>query len=434
MRPAARVQAAIAVVHEMQLHHRPASAALADWGKSNRYAGSGDRAAIGNLVYDALRRRASAEHLMEAHTARAGVLGALRTAQGLEPDAIAALCDGGMHTPKALSPFEKTCLKKPLDRALPGHVAAEVPEWAMPHFAALFGDRAAAEGQALAERAPVDIRVNAVKIDRSGVLEALARHNPSLTQRSALGLRIPLPEGSNRHPNLEAEITHGHGWFEVQDEGSQIAAALTGVKPGQTVLDLCAGAGGKTLAMAAAMANKGVVFAYDDDKFRLRPIIERIARAGVTNIEPVTAGDKTALAALGPRFDCVLVDAPCSGSGTWRRKPDAKWRLKADSLVKRQKEQRDVLAVAARHVCPGGRLVYVTCSLFADENTAQVEAFLAANPGFRLLPTAEAWATASPGALAGAAPASADGRTDTLLLSPASHGTDGFFVAVMART
>jgi 16S rRNA (cytosine967-C5)-methyltransferase len=433
MRPAARVQAAINVLHEMQQHHRPASAALADWGKANRYAGSGDRAAIGNLVYDALRRRASAEHLLQARTARAGVLGALRTAQGLSAADIAAMCDGSMHAPKPLSPAEAACLAKPLDQAKPAHVAAEVPEWAMPHFEALFGTRAAAEGQALAARAPVDIRVNTLKSNRAAVTTDLARHAPVATPISALGLRIPLPETSNRHPNLEAEIGHGHGWFEVQDEGSQIAAALTGVKPGQTVLDLCAGAGGKALAMSAAMGNKGAIFAYDDDKFRLRPIIERIARAGLTNIEPVTAGDKAALAALGPRFDCVLVDAPCSGSGTWRRKPDAKWRLKPDSLAKRQIEQREVLAVAARHVHAGGRLVYVTCSLFAEENTAQVEAFLAANPGFRLLPTAEAWATASAGALTGAAPASADGRTDTLLLTPASHGTDGFFVAVMVK-
>ncbi len=433
MRPAAQVQAAINVLHEMQLHHRPASAALADWGKANRYAGSGDRAAIGNLVYDSLRRRASAEHLMGAHSARAGVLGALRTAQGLSVDAIAAICDGGTHAPKALSPAEKANLSKPVDREVPAYVAAEVPEWTMAQFAALFGARAAAEGQGLASRAPVDIRVNTVKTDRSSVLTALARHKPIVTSHSALGLRIPLPEGSNRHPNLEAEIGHGHGWFEIQDEGSQIAAALTGVKPGQTVLDLCAGAGGKTLAMAAAMGNKGAIFAYDDDKFRLRPIIERIARAGLTNIEPITAGDKAALAALGPRFDCVLVDAPCSGSGTWRRKPDAKWRLKADSLLKRQKEQRDVLATAARHVHAGGRLVYVTCSLFAEENTSQIEAFLAANPAFRLIPTAEAWATASAGTLTGAAPASADGRLETLLLTPASHGTDGFFVAVMVK-
>jgi 16S rRNA (cytosine967-C5)-methyltransferase len=217
----------------------------------------------------------------------------------------------------------------------------------------------------------------------------------------------------------------------VQDEGSQIAAALTGATPGQTVLDLCAGAGGKTLALAAAMNNTGKIFAYDSDKSRLRPIFERITRAGITNVEVMTAGDTDALDKLGARFDVVLVDAPCSGAGTWRRKPDAKWRLKPDVLAARMKDQAAVLARAGRHVKPGGRLVYVTCSLLADENVDQIAAFQAKNRHFKQRAWREVWAAH----LATQPPArSADGRDDTLLLSSATHGTDGFFVGVLDRT
>jgi 16S rRNA (cytosine967-C5)-methyltransferase len=432
MRPAARVQAAIDVLHELQTRHRPASQALADWGKANRYAGSGDRAAIGNLVYDALRRRGSADHVMQAETARARILGTLRVAHDTSADAIAALCDGEKFSPSTLTGEERAHLAKPKD-ALPAHVAAEMPRWAFSLFETQFGDHAAAEGSALAARAPVDIRVNTLKSERAAVAAALARHKPAATPLSALGLRIPIAIDTQRNPNVEAELTHGQGFFEVQDEGSQIAAALSGVKPGQQVLDLCAGAGGKTLALAAALANRGRLVAYDDDAVRLRPIVERLHRNGVSCVEPINAGDTAALERLGASFDCVLIDAPCSGSGTWRRKPDAKWRLKPHALEKRQVEQRAVLDTGAAHVKPGGRLVYITCSLFKSENRDQIDGFLMANPAFALVPTAEAWATASYATLDGAAPASADGNTDTLLLSPARHGTDGFFVAVMQR-
>ncbi len=433
MRPAARVEAAITVLTDIITRHRPASAALADWGKSNRYAGSGDRAAIGNLVFDALRHRATAAHALGAKTPRALILGALHVADGISAGEIATLCDGGPHAPAALTDAERTALDTAATRSMTPAASADLPTWVYPAFDALFGTRAAAEGSALAARAPVDLRVNTLKATRAQVLDALAKYGAEATAHSALGIRIHAPDGSKRIPNVEADVAHGKGWFEVQDEGSQIAAALTGVKPGETVLDLCAGAGGKTLALAAAMQNKGKLYAYDDDKVRLRPIFERMTRAGITNVEVISAGDTSTLAGLGDRFDCVLVDAPCSGAGTWRRKPDAKWRLKPESLVKRQAEQRAVLATAKRHVKQGGRLVYVTCSLLPEENTGQIAAFLAANEDFTLVPTARAWAEATPGTLAATPPASADGATDTLLLTPHSHNTDGFFVAVMQR-
>ncbi len=428
MRHAARIQAAIDVLDDVLRRHRPASAALADWGKSHRFAGSGDRAAIGNIVFDTLRRRASAGHIMKSETARSLVLGMLRHTQS--QDEIWALCDGAQFAPASLTPDEIKRLSAPIE--LSPAASAELPEWCLQHFQDVFGDQTEAEGRALAERAPVDLRVNALRCPRADVAGEFARFKPELTRWSALGLRLAAPAGGARSPNVEAELSHGRGWFEVQDEGSQIAAALTGVRPGERVLDLCAGAGGKTLAMAAAMKNEGTIVAYDEDKTRLRPIMERLTRAGATIVEPITAGDGEALAEAG-RFDCVLVDAPCSGSGTWRRKPDAKWRLRPNSLLERLDEQRAVLATAASHVRPTGRLVYVTCSVLAAENREQITTFLEAHPDFTVLSNADAWAAASPGSLSADVPVSATSGPG-LSLTPARHGTDGFYMAVMTRT
>lgn len=436
MRPAARTQAAIDVLTELLGRYRPASAALADWGKAHRYAGSGDRAAIGTLVFDALRRRASATEIMGSDTPRAMVLGALKQAAGLSADEIAALCDGGQHAPAALTAAELTALTGAETATLSPAAQAELPDWVLPLFDGVFGDRAAAEGRALAERAPVDLRINTLKTDRAGARAALADFDIELTPWSALGLRIAAATGGKRQPSVEADLSHGRGWFEVQDEGSQIAAALTGAKTGERVLDLCAGAGGKTLAMAAAMGNRGVLVAYDEDKLRLRPIMERLTRSGVTIVEPLAAAELTQVSKRGPEFDCVLVDAPCTGSGTWRRKPDAKWRLKPKNLVTRLEEQRTVLAEAARHVRPGGRLVYVTCSVFAAENGDQVTAFADANPEYRIVPTVDMAAGASEGALTTLPTSASTGPGSSspgLLLTPATHGTDGFYVAVLQR-
>jgi 16S rRNA (cytosine967-C5)-methyltransferase len=307
-------------------------------------------------------------------------------------------------------------------------VLGDFPDWLEPSFRRTFGERAAEEGAALARRAPVDLRVNTLKADRDRVLKALARFSPVPTPYSPVGVRLPEPGGPGRQPNVEAEAGHGKGWYEVQDEGSQIAALMAFAAPRQQVLDICAGAGGKALAFAAAMRNTGQVYAYDDDRARLRPIFERLKRAGARNVQVLPAGDQAALGELGPRFDLVLVDAPCTGTGAWRRRPDAKWRLKPASLVQRQAEQRAILGLAAPLVKPGGRLVYVTCSVLPEENEDQL-AWLADNhPGLAALPWREAWAAG----VGIEPPASAAGGDTSLLLTPARHGTDGFFVAVLA--
>src|SRR5581483_5420087 len=317
MRPAAHIEAAIEVLKEVLGRHRPAAAALADWGKNHRFAGSGDRAAIGNLVYDALRRRRSLACRMDADTPRVLALAAAPHALGLSVAAVAAGADGSPHVPSPLSEAELAGLSRELpDDAAPS-VRGDFPAWLEPSFVQAFGVAAAEEGAALARRAPVDLRVNTLKADREKVLKALARFAPLPTPFSPVGVRLPAPEGPGRQPNVEAEPSHGRGWYEVQDEGSQVAALLSGARPRKQVLDICAGAGGKTLAMAALMGNTGQIYAFDRDKLRLRPIFERLKRAGARNVQVLPPGDNAALEALGPRFDVVLADAPCTGSGVW---------------------------------------------------------------------------------------------------------------------
>jgi 16S rRNA (cytosine967-C5)-methyltransferase len=429
MRPGAHIKAAIEVLGEVLGRYRPVGSVLADWGKGHRFAGSGDRATIGNLVYDALRRRRSLAAQMQGDTPRAIALAAAPRALGLSPAAVIASADGSPHAVEPLSEAEQAGLVRAVPAEAPASVRGDFPDWLEPSFARAFGEAAAEEGAALARRAPVDLRVNTLKADREKVLKALARFAPEPTPLSPVGVRLPAPDGPGRQPNVEAEIGHGRGWYEIQDEGSQIAALMAGAGPREQVLDICAGAGGKTLAFAAAMRNTGQVYAYDDDAVRLRPMFERLKRAGVRNAQVLNPGDAAALNALGPRFDLVFVDAPCTGTGAWRRRPDAKWRLKPANLAQRQEEQHAILGAAAPMVKPGGRLVYATCSVLPEENGDQIDRFLANHPGFATLPWRESWAAG----VGGDAPASADGSDATLLLTPARHGTDGFFIAVLRR-
>ncbi len=429
MKPGARLAAAIDVLNEIFERHRPAALALSDWGKAHRFAGSGDRSAIGNLVYDVLRARRSLAAKMGTDTSRALVIAAAQTSLGLSRDALVSAADGSGHAIAPLSDDELAGLDRDVPHDCAAAVAADLPDWVVPAMASVFGDGLVAEGRALAKRAPVDVRVNTLRADREKVLRALAEAAAEPTALSPVGVRIPHGTAGRRTPNVEADTAHGKGWFEVQDEGSQIAALLAGAGPRQQVLDLCAGAGGKTLALGADMQNTGQLFAYDRDRTQLRPIFERIRRAGLRNVQVLDAGKEQALRDLGARFDVVLIDAPCTGSGVWRRRPDAKWRVKPANLTTRIAEQRDVLALGAELTKPGGRLVYVTCSLLPEENTEQIASFLERHHAFTVIPYATRWADA----IGTSAPRSADGRDDTLLLTPHQHGTDGFFIAVLER-
>jgi 16S rRNA (cytosine967-C5)-methyltransferase len=427
MRLAGRVSAAIDVLTDIFERHRPASEALKDWGKAHRFAGSTDRHAIGTLVYDALRRRNSLAFRMGEEAPRALALAGLRDVWGLSTEAIAAMAEEE-HGPGKLTAEERQALDRALPADLPVHVAGDVPEWLVASYEKAFGPRAAEEGAALAQRAPVDLRVNLLKADRPQVLSALERFGAVEGPWSPLAVRIAATGPDTRNANVEVEPAHGLGWFEVQDAGSQVAALLSGVQPGMSVADICAGAGGKTLALAAMMRNEGRLVAHDLDRFRLRPIFERLTRAGVTNCEVISAQDKGKLDAAGP-FDCVVIDAPCSGSGSWRRKPDAKWRLTPKQFAQRIKDQAQVLEKGFQLAKLGGTVLYITCSVLPEENTEQVAAFLSHHKDMRIIPYKEHWERM----IGGEAPVSADGSQDTLLLTPARHDTDGFFVAVMKR-
>jgi len=420
MRDGGRIAAAIAVLDDMDQRHKPARLALKAWGDGARYAGAKDRAFVSGLVLDVLRRRRSLAWAMGDETNRARALGALALAWGWPVDRLEAAV-GEEHGPGALTDAERTALAgpQPQDEAPPA-VCGDYPDWADGPLQRVFGEALGPELAAMAERAPVDLRVNSLKSDQAHVLKALETFAPQTSALAPDAVRILAPAASERAAPVEASPAFEKGWFEVQDIGSQLAAAAAGEVRGRQVLDYCAGGGGKTLALAAAMGNTGQLYAYDADARRLTDTVRRAQRAGVRNLQVRSPIEKDPLRGLDGRMDLVFVDAPCTGSGTWRRHPDTKWRLTPAQLERRTVEQDAVLEGAAAFVKPGGRLVYVTCSLFAEENEDRVGAFLARATGFEAV-RAE-----------GVADAFLTGE-GFLRLSPRTAGTDGFFVAVLRR-
>ena len=432
MTPAARLSAAIEVFADIEARRRPAAQALKDWGLSHRFAGSGDRAAIAGLVYDALRRKASSAWIMGADTPRAVLLGMLARERGLDVEAISALSNGSRFAPEPLSDDEHARVRAMSLEGAPPHVIGDYPEWLDANFAATFGEERVDEAAALASRAPLDLRVNTLKGERDAASEALSELKPQETRWSPWGLRI-LVGPDAKSPSIHAEPLYLKGQIEIQDEGSQLAALLSGAKPGEQVVDLCAGAGGKTLALAGMMENHGQIFATDTDKRRLAPIHERLERSGARNVQILTPrGAKDPLADLAGRADLVLIDAPCTGTGAWRRNPDAKWRVRPGALAERLKEQAEALDRAAPLVKPGGRVTYVTCSVLDDENGGQVRAFLTRHPQFSVQPPAD---TANAlGERAFLFRRAVLMSNEGLLMTPRRTDTDGFFVSVLRRS
>lgn len=433
MRFGARLQAAIEVLADVEARKRPPAGALKDWALGHRFAGSKDRAAIGDLVFGALRWKASSAWRLGEDTPRAWVFGAVRWGFGRSSEDIVAACEGDPHAPALPNPIERTHLEHATLEAAPAHVRGDYPAWLDESLARAFGDARAEEGAALALPAPLDLRTNTLKATRESVIAALGEaprlsQAPAPTPYAPHGVRIPWAEG--RSFPWASEQSFLKGWFEVQDEGSQLAALLADARPGQQVADVCAGGGGKTLALAAAMENKGQLFAFDVDGRRLAPLKERLDRAGARNVQiraPLRTRD--ALEDLRGRMDLALVDAPCTGSGTWRRAPDTKWRLRPAALDMRITEQDDALARAAPLVKPGGRLVYVTCSVLPEENEDRIAAFLAKHPEFSPAPFAPREAGVQAALAAARAPRSAH----SVQFTPLRTGCDGFFVATLVR-
>jgi 16S rRNA (cytosine967-C5)-methyltransferase len=430
--PGGRLAAVLELLEEILRQDRPADLIAGSFLKSRRYIGSKDRRAIADRIWGLLRRRARLEWILEAcgeeASPRHRLLVDLVVTDRMSPNAVGQLCGSGDRRILPLTAGETALLRRLDGRAIfhhemPAWVRGEYPAWLESRLAGVFGERLAAEMGALRDEAPVDLRVNRLKADRATAQAALAAAGLEAqpTPWSPIGLRL-----AARTP-LAAQAPFRDGLVEVQDEGSQLLALLTDARPGQNVVDFCAGAGGKTLALAAAMQNKGRLFACDVNQRRAERAAQRLRRAGVHNVvRHVLEGDSDKwVKRHGASFDRVLVDSPCTGSGTWRRNPDAKWRLTPAELAELVALQGRILASAARLVRGGGRLVYATCSLLRDENEDQVEAFLAGHAEFALVPVSVVWAVAVGG------PCPANGPF--LRLTPAQHGTDGFFAAVMER-
>jgi 16S rRNA (cytosine967-C5)-methyltransferase len=345
---------------------------------------------------------------------------------GIEAGSLNAELEGDRFAPPPLSEEEIVRLRTRRLADAPDAVRADFPDWCVPLFVRAFGKGWAEEAAALSGRPPLDIRVNALKAGREKVLQALKGSGAEPAPIAADAIRIPPIAGAGRHPNVQAEPAFQKGWFEIQDEGSQIVADLAIAGGGAQALDFCAGAGGKSLALSAAMKNHGQIFAHDADKSRLAPIFDRIRRAGARNIQIV---QPSGLPALENAMDLVLVDAPCTGSGTWRRRPDSKWRLSDRQLDLRRAEQAAILEDAKRFVKPGGRLAYITCSVFSEENADQMAAFLGRNGGFRPIDHHALWNGRHPHRPDAAL---VDARGG-IVLTPARTGTDGFFCCVLER-
>jgi 16S rRNA (cytosine967-C5)-methyltransferase len=432
MTPAARLSAAVEIVADIDARRRPAADALKDWGLSHRFAGSSDRAAIAGLVYDTLRRKSSSAWLMGQSSPRAALIGMLHRERGLGVEDIAALCSGAQFAPAPLTDAERAALASDALAHAPAHVLGDYPDWLDPQFSRIFGQDRAAEGAALASRAPLDLRVNALKAEREEVLPKLAHLGPELSRWSPIGMRVRLSADA-KNPAIHAEPAFLKGTIEIQDEGSQLAALLAGAKAGEQIVDLAAGAGGKTLALAAVTENTGQIYATDIDRRQLAPIHERLTRAGARNVQVRTPrGEADVLGDLAGRVNLVLIDAPCTGTGAWRRNPDAKWRVRPGALAERVKQQEALLDRGAALAKTGGRIAYITCSVLAEENGDQVRAFLSRHPDFTALPPREIAAATlgERGAMfCHAARLSGEG----LLMTPRTTDTDGFYVAVLRK-
>ncbi|MDR3424274.1 MAG: RsmB/NOP family class I SAM-dependent RNA methyltransferase [Alphaproteobacteria bacterium] len=464
MTPSARIQATLELLQEIDDTPRPADALVSAYFRARRFIGSHDRAEISTRLYAVLRHQARLDWWVGQYTKlplplREGVggggerLGAMfvipnACSCGLPPSPgpfpqgegesssprlrllawlalgeklklknIGELCSGGKYAPEALEESERVFLRK-LEGGtiehpdMPEEIIAECPPDCFAALKKKFGKSFMREMRAMQEPATLDLRINPLKTTREEILAALQqlRLKAESCALSPWGVRVFERPSLNTLPMLK------NGLVEIQDEGSQMVAVAVDAQPGERIVDFCAGAGGKTLTIAACMQNKGKIIACDVRKGRLKRSTERFRRAGLHNIETrILSSERDPwVKKHKASFDRVLADAPCSGTGTWRRNPDARWRPLGPGLEKLLKTQAEILDSAARLVKAGGRLIYATCSLLPDENESQIENFLAAHPDFTLLPCG----------LNGA---------DYLSLSPAQHHTDGFFAAVMAR-
>lgn len=432
MTPSARLQAAAEVLDRIAGGRAPAEEALKAWGRENRYAGSKDRRAIADRVYRCLRARARLAWAMGRDDGRALVIASLALIDDLPLEEIEALFSGEGYAPPPLKPNERERLTAP-PGAPPGWVSAGLPEFVVEDFKATFGAAWAGEAEAMmVPRAPIDLRVNTARGSVLAVKQDIEREDlqPAFAPWSTVCLRL----AAEPPPNVQKLAAFRDGRIEVQDEGSQICAYLAGAGPGMTVVDYCAGGGGKTLVLGQRLQGKGRLVACDVVQKRLDNIRPRLARADLKAELRLIGEAGEGMEDLAGQADLVLVDAPCSGSGTWRRRPEDAWRLTVEEVERLHELQVAILDRAAALVKPGGRLAYVTCSMLSRENEASASAFEAAHPEFRpvAIDRAMEGGPFSPAAHERLAELAAGGHR--LRLSPHSTGTDGFFIALYERT
>ncbi|PHQ70627.1 MAG: rRNA cytosine-C5-methylase [Sneathiella sp.] len=431
MTPSARLAAAVELLDATAATTAAAEHEVRRFFRTRRYAGSKDRRWVSEFVYRCLRRQGELDWRLEcvdAETApRMRALLALVLFDDEALDGLAASFFGGPHGLSELTDAEVDLLGKAntveTDN-MPDYAAGNFPEWIAAQLTAQYGEKAAVIMAVYQNRAPVTLRVNLLKTTREAVVELLTKDGIEVTQTtySPDGLVLTTRHNISRHQVLE------NGLVELQDEAAQISARLADVSPGQTVVDFCTGAGGKSLAMASVMQNQGQIYAFDINARRMRDMGARKRRASVDIIEPVELkqddSDVEIFDRLGGTAQRVFVDAPCSGSGTWRRQPDQKWKLTPARLEELCDLQAGILDKAQQLVAPGGRLIYATCSILDQENQDQVSAFLQRHPGFKMIPVRDLWANVGLGG---------KNDDDVLRLTPADFGSDGFFTAVLQR-
>jgi 16S rRNA (cytosine967-C5)-methyltransferase len=451
--PAARIAAAIELLAEVEAQsigsgapearRRPADGIANDFFRARRFIGGGDRRAVAERAWGVIRQRlrldwwlaragtsaTSPRLLVGAHLALAEGW----DLEGLERNAFPRAAGTERFAAAPLAAAERRALARLVGQRLrhpdmPDDAALNIPDWLLPHFRERFGDDIAAEAAAMEQPAPLDLRVNLLRGSRADAAKALAAEGieAAPTRYSPWGLRV------DARRSVTATRAFREGLIEIQDEGSQLVALMADARPGLRVADYCAGAGGKTLAMAASMGNKGRIVACDVSQPRLEGALRRLRRAGVDNAERhlLVRGDRWAMRRAA-QFDRVLVDAPCTGSGTWRRNPDARIRTRPEDLAELTARQAQILSTAAELVRPGGRLIYATCSVLPEEDEGQMQAFVATRNDFVAIPPHVLW----PRVVGEDAsfPGTEGPDATSLLLSPARHGTDGFFVAVLER-
>ncbi len=433
MRDGGKIDAAISVLTDVLTRHQPVKSAAKDWGKRARYAGSKDRAWVSGLVLDALRNKLSLAHAMGSDEPRALVLGALTHSWKWDIGRVDEAFDQE-HAPSALTLDERERLVMAPDPVAPAHVRGDYPEWMAPMMERAFGEEAVIEAQAMAVRAPVDLRINTLKADVEKAEKALRSVHAEPIPLLKNGYRVPAPDPSVRANSVESIPAYSKGWVEVQDAGSQLAAAGANAQPGEQVLDFCAGGGGKSLAMASTMQNKGQIYAYDIEGRRLSAMIPRLQRNGVRNVQLRHPQEDVGLSDLEHNMDLVIIDAPCTGVGTWRRRPDSKWRVSERALQLRRQQQSEILHNACNFVKPGGRLLYITCSFLMEENEDQVAAFLADRSDFEQEDVVPSAIRSKQLTEEGERVLESCRRPGgSVRLTPRTAGTDGFFMALMRR-